>query len=216
MAVLLPLVRIAAHTASPVPDAELLDRFAAEHVSVQVREIASVPAKLINAGAVFVGPYSPVATASTPVSVSSAPTGQWSSLMSWPLVAIHMTLVPTGDVLMWDRQALGGAVAQLWTPATGMFTAVPNVTTDIFCASHSALADGRIFVAGGDNASAGLRDANIFDPSTGRWALAASMAYSEASVEPTKTRLFKVRGEDSTAPPVLQAQSFWPVFRSRA
>src|SRR5438105_6837796 len=98
-----------------------------------------------------------------------------------------MTLVPTVDVLMWDRQALGGAVAQLWTPATGMFTAVPNVTTDIFCASHSALADGRIFVAGGDNASAGLRDANIFDPSTGRWALAASMAFDR--YYPTATTL---------------------------
>jgi histidinol dehydrogenase len=37
------------------------NRFAAEHVSLQVREEASVLAKLKHAGAVFIGPFSPVA-----------------------------------------------------------------------------------------------------------------------------------------------------------
>src|SRR5439155_25159550 len=40
---------------------DLANRFAAEHVNIQTREIASVLAKLTNAGAVFVGAYSPVA-----------------------------------------------------------------------------------------------------------------------------------------------------------
>ena len=40
---------------------ELANRFAAEHVNIQVRDGAGVLAKLTNAGAVFVGPYSPVA-----------------------------------------------------------------------------------------------------------------------------------------------------------
>jgi histidinol dehydrogenase len=40
---------------------DLANRFAAEHVSVQVRQPATVLSKLRNAGAVFVGPYSPVA-----------------------------------------------------------------------------------------------------------------------------------------------------------
>jgi histidinol dehydrogenase len=39
----------------------LANRFAAEHVNVQVREVASVVERLTNACAVFVGPYSPVA-----------------------------------------------------------------------------------------------------------------------------------------------------------
>jgi histidinol dehydrogenase len=40
---------------------ELANRFAAEHVNIQTREDASVLAKLSNAGAIFVGAYSPVA-----------------------------------------------------------------------------------------------------------------------------------------------------------
>lgn len=40
---------------------ELSNRFAAEHVNIQTRDDQSVLAKLDNAGAVFVGPYSPVA-----------------------------------------------------------------------------------------------------------------------------------------------------------
>jgi histidinol dehydrogenase len=40
---------------------ELANRFAAEHVNVQTRDDAAVLAKLRHAGAVFVGPYSPVA-----------------------------------------------------------------------------------------------------------------------------------------------------------
>ena len=40
---------------------ELANRFAAEHVNLQVRDPAAVLAKLRHAGAVFVGPHSPVA-----------------------------------------------------------------------------------------------------------------------------------------------------------
>jgi histidinol dehydrogenase len=39
----------------------LADRFAAEHVNVQTRDDKAVLAKLSNAGAIFTGPYSPVA-----------------------------------------------------------------------------------------------------------------------------------------------------------
>jgi histidinol dehydrogenase len=40
---------------------ELANRFAAEHVSLQVKEEAAVLSKIMHAGAVFIGPYSPVA-----------------------------------------------------------------------------------------------------------------------------------------------------------
>ena len=40
---------------------ELANRFAAEHVNVQTRDDEAVLAKLRHAGAVFLGPYSPVA-----------------------------------------------------------------------------------------------------------------------------------------------------------
>ena len=38
-----------------------LIKFAAEHVSLQVKESGAVLAKLVHAGAVFIGPFSPVA-----------------------------------------------------------------------------------------------------------------------------------------------------------
>ena len=40
---------------------ELANRFAAEHVNLQVRDEQAVLKKLVHAGAVFVGPYAPVA-----------------------------------------------------------------------------------------------------------------------------------------------------------
>src|SRR5207248_3367119 len=39
----------------------LANRFAAEHVNIQTKDDKGVLDKLVNAGAVFVGPYSPVA-----------------------------------------------------------------------------------------------------------------------------------------------------------
>jgi histidinol dehydrogenase len=39
----------------------LANRFAAEHVNVQARDEETIMAKLVHAGAVFLGPYSPVA-----------------------------------------------------------------------------------------------------------------------------------------------------------
>jgi len=40
---------------------DLADRFAAEHVSVQTADVTAVAGRLRNAGAIFLGPYSPVA-----------------------------------------------------------------------------------------------------------------------------------------------------------
>lgn len=40
---------------------ELANRFAAEHVNLQTRDNDAVLKKLVHAGAVFVGPYAPVA-----------------------------------------------------------------------------------------------------------------------------------------------------------
>ena len=40
---------------------ELGNRFAAEHVNLQTRDDDAVLTKLTHAGAIFVGPYSPVA-----------------------------------------------------------------------------------------------------------------------------------------------------------
>ncbi len=113
--------------------------------------------------------------------------GHWSPVLSWPLVAINATLLRTGQVLMWDGGTSvgdppthGGLSAQLWNPQTQTFTPVPTSRTDLFCSSSCALPDGRIFVAGGSdptNNSVGISHANVFDPGTGVWSSAPSMAY---------------------------------------
>src|SRR5437762_13051624 len=46
--------------------------------------------------------------------------------------------------------------------------------------------------------------------------LAASTAYSELSVEPKNTLPSSTNGEESTGPPVLAAQIFFPLVKSSA
>ena len=138
----------------------------------------------------------------------SGPTqiGQWEEPFNWPLVTVHMALLRTGDVLVWDgstSQNLGGPSARLWNPATGTFTPVPNSFTDLFCSGQSHLADGRLLVAGGNVAGfVGLRDTNLFDPLTRTWTEAAPMAFERwypTTVTLTDGRVLVVSGSTTCA-----------------
>src|SRR5262245_8023949 len=44
--------------------------------------------------------------------------GQWSNVVSWPVEAIHVALLPTGKVIFWQswNQSTG-----LWDPTTSQF-----------------------------------------------------------------------------------------------
>jgi Domain of unknown function (DUF1929)/Bacterial Ig domain len=119
-------------------------------------------------------------TTSTPVAVTVATAtpafiGQWAPLMTWPIVAVHANLLPTGEVLVSDGQSLGHD-ARIWNPSTNAFTSVPNNNTNVFCAAHCHLADGRVLIAGGHaGAHTGVTDTNIFDWNTHVWTLVAAM-----------------------------------------
>ncbi len=90
----------------------------------------------------------------------AASTGEWGAPFPWPVVAVHLHLLPDGRVLSWGR--FGDP--QIWDPASGAFTPAP-IATDIFCAGHAFLADGRLLVAGGHiSDNHGLPAANLFDP----------------------------------------------------
>ncbi|MBS0182680.1 MAG: hypothetical protein JSS39_09785, partial [Nitrospira sp.] len=90
--------------------------------------------------------------------------GQWSGPFDWPIVAVHMALLPTGKVLASDGQSLGSD-ARVWDPASGNLSTVP-VSDNIFCNGAALLPDGRVLVAGGHvGGHEGLRDTNIFNPS---------------------------------------------------
>jgi hypothetical protein len=114
--------------------------------------------------------------------------GQWAGPFDWPLVTVHMSLMHTGDVLAWDGQDDGGVSATIWNPTTNQFSAAPNGFTNLFCASHAQLADGRILVAGGHGpTNLGSRDANVYDPVTRQWTALPRMAF--ARWYPTATTL---------------------------
>src|SRR5262245_34102936 len=124
--------------------------------------------------------FSGNSTTSDPVSVTVAATtpaivGQWAAPVTWPIVAIHASLLRTGEVLAWDGQSSGGD-ARLWNSTTGVFTSVPNPLTNMFCSAHSQLSDGRLLVAGGHlSGHVGLRDTNLFNPATRAWSRVAPM-----------------------------------------
>jgi hypothetical protein len=111
---------------------------------------------------------------------TAATIGQWSPLLDWPLVAVHMALMPTGEVLVWDGWELAPNVhARIWNPTSQTFTAVTNRFSSIFCSGQAMLADGRQLVVGGFATSEnGIKDANIFNPATGSWTRVADMHHA--------------------------------------
>ena len=119
-------------------------------------------------------------SASAVVTVSNtdpaATTGQWSPVMNWPLVAVHATLLHTGEVLVWDGWEVPAAASKLWNPVTNTFASVPAQSA-LFCAAHSQLADGRLLVIGGHaSGEVGIRDVNVFDPKTRAWTYPPDMS----------------------------------------
>ena len=132
-------------------------------------------------------------SAAVNVAVANAPSnpavvGQWGPVLPWPTAAppVHTLLQRNAQVLMFDEHT-GGAGARLWNPATGAFTSVPT-NSNLFCAGHTVLADGRSIVIGGHaDAYRGIPDTNLFDPITRAWSRAADMNF--ARWYPTATTL---------------------------
>jgi hypothetical protein len=120
---------------------------------------------------------SPVAVAVSNATGTAPPLiGQWSAPAAWPLVAVHSTLLPNGQVLVWDGARQNGA-AYVWDPSADAFIAV-SPPDNIFCAGHCLLADGRAFVVGGHITDfVGIQDSSFFDPSNRIWSAAPPMAF---------------------------------------
>jgi hypothetical protein len=91
-------------------------------------------------------------------------------VQTWPVEAIHTTLLPTGKVMFWQSW---NTSTGLWDPATNQFSTPqhPPSAHNIFCSGHAWLPDGRLLVAGGhvDNAL-GTNRADIYNPFTNTWA----------------------------------------------
>jgi hypothetical protein len=83
--------------------------------------------------------------------------GQWSPPFTIPIAGITTVLLNTGKVLFWsydpahyeDPDNSNTGVSYLWDPAsrTGTFLTTPE---NIWCGGQTILADGRVFLAGGN------------------------------------------------------------------
>jgi hypothetical protein len=114
--------------------------------------------------------------------------GQWSGIIGAPVVPIFVSLLPNGNVVMWDSVGDGPTEsfpnhnftrAAVWNPSNNTFVRVDVSGYNIFCAGFAHLADGKLFVAGGNKNSAldGIRQTHIFDFNTNTWSRGADMAY---------------------------------------
>jgi len=104
--------------------------------------------------------------------------GQWSSVITLPIVAIHMHLLPNGKVFLFQdddkpNERKGGSTkAYIWDVNTDVRTSVENTTKNVFCSGHAFLPDGRLLIAGGHTDQGdnyGLADAFIFDSANNTW-----------------------------------------------
>ncbi len=105
--------------------------------------------------------------------------GQWSDLLYWPQVGVHLQLLPNGNVLSWayryddhDETNSSKQVFEVQIPSGGvpqLVRHVDNTTTNIACSGFTLLADGRMFAAGGEGDDGGLAATNIYDFASGTW-----------------------------------------------
>jgi hypothetical protein len=118
--------------------------------------------------------------------------GHWEAPRCLPILGVHLHLLPTGKVLVWDRLAH----ARLWDPASQTLTAPsrPNPGYDAFCSGHAFLADGSLLVTGGHLGSGdhrhdgvGLLSASLYHPLTDTWTRLPDM--SAGRWYPTNTTL---------------------------
>jgi hypothetical protein len=118
-----------------------------------------------------------------PAPEPQAITGEWVPPFAWPVVAVHLHLLPNGKVLSWGA----AGEPQVWDPATGHFASAPS-STMLFCSGHTFMGDGRLLVTGGHiTEHHGLPDANIFDPVSETWTRVTPM--SRGRWYPTSTTL---------------------------
>ena len=90
--------------------------------------------------------------------------GQWSAQEDWPTRAVHAMLLPDGRVffISYYDESLQ---PNIWDPVTDTFAPAAEAPYALFCAGHTTMADGRIFIAGGHIADyTGYSHAVIYDP----------------------------------------------------
>ena len=112
--------------------------------------------------------------------------GQWGPLTDWPVVGVHVALMPDGRVLAYDSVGDNATEtypehtftrATLWDPVSGTHTPATVLTGyNVFCSGLAHLPDGTLFLAGGNKNSSlqGIRQTHVFNGAA--WSLGADMS----------------------------------------
>ncbi len=119
---------------------------------------------------------------------SPADVGRWEPKFDWPTVSIHAVVLPNGKIMSWNSSDKGDGyvngidgqpkvtetVTWLWDPETDpnstKQTSVLNTHTNMFCAGHSLLPDGKLLVVGGHIFNLrGFPHTNTYDFKTSQW-----------------------------------------------
>jgi hypothetical protein len=116
---------------------------------------------------------------------SPAAVGKWGPKFAWPSISIHAVVLPNGKIMSWNSNDKGDgydAVGQpkvtdtvtwLWDPESPDITEqtfAVNPHTNMFCAGHSLLPDGKLLVVGGHIFNLkGFPHTNTYDFKTSTW-----------------------------------------------
>jgi galactose oxidase len=135
--------------------------------------------------------------------------GQWSAVQTWPIVAVHAHVLPTGKVLFYPYTD----DPRLWDPVTGAFSSAASAGYNIFCTGHAFLADGRLLLTGGHIANnVGEPKATIYNPFNNTWTPLPNM--NSGRWYPTNTTLANgdvlvVSGDQDTTAGVNPLPQVW-------
>ena len=154
--------------------------------------------------------------------------GRWTSVLNWPIIAIHSVLTPQGKVMNFgtDKRGLQGArfFYDVWDPKLGSGnnshnTLVNTLGVDSFCSAAIVMPEsGNILMSGGDTRpfgrpNFGIKDSPIFNTRNNTLGKAANMGF--ARWYPTSTvlsdgRILVVGGKDGTGRPVTTPEIYSP------
>ncbi len=172
--------------------------------------------------------HKPTPTPSPTLTPSPSPSpGPWALTGSMHSIrAGHTaTLLPNGQVLVaggyTDFYAAAAlASAELYTPATGKWTATGSMNIARIDATATLLNDSQVLVAGGADAtitpgtsSSPLASAELFNPATGAWTTTGSMNTSRLNQTATllnNGQVLVAGGVDTSDLPIASAELFTP------